>query len=190
VLHQQHPNLSYSENSLLIYLSVDLNKLFSLGKKYPWPRPERCPSCLGNRLWCHSYVARNFDGFQKSLWVKKYRCPDCRCVHTIRPLGHMPFVQASVFSVFFSLASKIIFGLWLADFCLRRQRHWFFRFKRNICCAGNVDFDDSVAMLHALISTYSRFEKSLPFWLVYFLTNCSCQALHLPFPVTDCGPSP
>jgi hypothetical protein len=30
----------------------------------------------------------------------------------------------------------------------------------------------------------------LPFWLVYFLTNCSCQALHLPFPVTDCGPSP
>ena len=191
VLRQQHLNLSYSEiHQLLIYLSVDLNELFSLGKEYPWPRPERCPSCFGNRLWSHGYAARNFDGFAKALWVKKYRCPDCRSVHTIRPTGYMSFVQASVFKIYFSLAIKIIFGFWFLDFCSRRQRYWLFTFKRKICRPGNVDYDDPVAMFNALTSAFILFEKSLPFWLVYFLTNYFSQALHLPFPVTDCGPSP
>jgi len=92
--------------------------------------------------------------------------------------------------IYFSLAIKILFGIWFPDFCSRRQRYWLFIFKRKICRCQNVDFDNPVGMFNALSNAFIPFEKSLPFWLVYFLTNYLSQALHLPFPVTDYGPSP
>lgn len=175
---------------MLISSSVDLNELFSLGKEYPWPRPGLCPVCAGQRLWSHGYVSRNFDGFDKVLWVKRYRCPDCLSVHTCRPAGYMPFAQASVFVVFLSIVFRICTGAWWTDLCRIRQRHWLHTFRRASCRFRNIDFDSLSEILIALLKHLGLFEKMLPFWLVYFLTHYVYQALHLPFPVTDSGPAP
>ena len=174
----------------MIYLSVDLHQLLSQGKAYPWPRPARCPSCGGIRLWSHGYVRRNFDGFDSSLWIKRFRCPDCRSVHTMRPAGYGAFIQASRLIVFLSLLIKILFGQWLPEVCSRRQRYWFSTFKRQICCRHNVDYADPGAMFHALISRFSDQRSALNFCLVYFAINWYLLALHRPFPATDGGPSP
>ncbi len=175
---------------MVIYLSVDLHQLFSQGKKYPWPRPARCPSCNSIRLWSHGYVRRNFDGFDSSLWIKRFRCPDCRSVHTMRPSDYSSFCQASRLVVFLSLLMKILFGQWLPEVCSRRQRYWFSTFKCQICRNHNVDYSDTDAMFNALISGFCYRRYKISFHLVYFAINWSLIALHRPFPATDCGPSP
>ena len=175
---------------MLIYLSVDLHQLLSQGKEYRWPRPARCPSCSGHRLWSHGYVRRNFDGFDCSLWIKRFRCPDCRSVHTMRPSGYSPFVQASRLVVFLSLLMKILFGQWLPDVCSRRQRYWFSTFKRQICRNRNIDYADAGAMFNALTSRFYDQGATLTLCVVYFAINSSLMALHRPFPATAGGPSP
>lgn len=175
---------------MLIYLSVDLPELLSQGKNYPWPRPARCPSCNGTRLWSHGYVRRNFDGFDSPLWIKRFRCPDCRSVHTVRPSGYSAFIQASRLVVFLSLLMKILFGQRLPDVCSRRQRYWFSTFKRQICRSRNVDYSDTDAMFNALTSRFYDQGAALTLFMVYFAINWSLIALHLPFPATNGGPSP
>ena len=175
---------------MLIYLSVDLHQLLSQGKEYQWPRPARCPSCGGFRLWSHGYVRRNFDGFDSSLWIKRFRCPDCRSVHTIRPSGYSSFIQASRLVVFLSLLMKILFGQWLPEICCRRQRYWFSIFKRQICRSHNIDYTDTGAMFNALTSRFSDLGSALSLFIANFARNWSLMALHRPFPATRGGPSP
>ena len=74
-------------------LSIKLLLLFSLGKKYPWKKPLRCPRCASPRLWGHGFVSRYFFGFSKALWIKRYRCPDCSHVFPLRPSEFYPGFQ-------------------------------------------------------------------------------------------------
>ena len=74
-------------------LSINLLLLFSLGKKYPWQKPHKCPRCSSPRLWGHGFVRRYFFGFNKALWLKRYRCPDCSHVFTLRPSEFYPGFQ-------------------------------------------------------------------------------------------------
>ncbi len=104
---------------LLLYCRVDVKGLFELGKRYPWPRPQRCPRCEGMRLWGHGYAARYFEGFMEPLWVKRYRCPECQAVHTYRPDQYFERYRYSVVDVVMSLLNKIIHGRWLR--CVNRQ---------------------------------------------------------------------
>ena len=175
---------------MVIYLSVDLHQLLSQGKEYRWPRPARCPSCGGLRLWSHGYVRRNFDGFDSSFWIKRFRCPDCRSVHTMRPSGYSAFVQASRLIVFLSLLMKVLFGQWLPEVCARRQRYWFSTFKHQICRNRNIDYADAGAMFNALTSRFYDQGATLTLCMVYFAINSSLIALHRPFPATARGPSP
>jgi hypothetical protein len=175
---------------LLIHISVNLNEIFRLGKKYLWTTPDRCPSCNGLRLWSHGYVQRYFDGYENALWIKRYRCPDCNSVHTLRPASHTGFIQASGFSVFFSLLIKITFNRWLPALCASRQRYWFRCFKQQICRKANIDFTDTNSMLNALVSRFSGSKLVASSWSDYLLIFFYLMALHLPFPETVYGPSP
>jgi hypothetical protein len=92
---------------VILHVSVDVKKLCALGKSYPWPRPKRCFSCQSSRIWGHGYVLRYFEGFMQPLWVRRYRCPDCRTVYTLRPdlfPGGFPY---SLWTILCSLMTKI-----------------------------------------------------------------------------------
>lgn len=39
------------------------------GRDFPWPKPEHCPNCKGNRLWGHGLVEALFDGYPDRVEV-------------------------------------------------------------------------------------------------------------------------
>ena len=114
---------------MVISFSVRLKKLFKLGRNYPWPRPDRCPRCNSYRLWGHGYVSAYFDGYDQPFALKRYRCPDCRCVIRLRPGGYFGRFQASVASIRSSIVSKAGRNKWISGISRERQCHWF----RSLC---------------------------------------------------------
>ena len=110
---------------MVIFFPVRLKNLFELGRNYPWPRPESCPRCSGCRLWGHGYVSANFDGYDQSFTLKRYRCPDCGCVIRMRPRGYFKRFQASIASIRSSIESKTDWNKWTGGISRERQQHWF-----------------------------------------------------------------
>ncbi len=116
----KEPLITLSKGILLIlHFAVNVKVLYEAGKKYPWPKPEVCPKCKGTRLWGHGYVPRYFEGYWEPLWVKRFRCPDCRAVHTCRPDVFFKRYRYPVIVVILCLLNKIVHGRWLR--CIRRQ---------------------------------------------------------------------
>lgn len=116
---------SPKDYSLILHFAADVKRLVEEGKDFPWPRPERCPSCQSRRLWGHGYVRRYFEGFTFGLWMKRYRCPDCGAVHTLRPEGFYRGFHYSRLTILLSLLNKVLRNQWLR--CLQRQtqQYWF-----------------------------------------------------------------
>ena len=100
-------------------------------EKYPWPRPPWCPRCKSPRLWGHGYVGRFVDEFDKALLLKRYRCPDCGAVHTLRPHLYDRRFQVMWFTIFLSLLRKITFGQWLTGISRQKQQYWWRGFRKH-----------------------------------------------------------
>ena len=100
-------------------------ELISRGKLYPWPRPCRCPRCDGGRLWSHGYVRRYFDGVAEAVWVKRWRCPDCRAVHTCRPASYWRRFLAPSVVILASLSARLTGLRWPRSESRQRQQYWY-----------------------------------------------------------------
>ena len=110
---------------MVIFFPVILKQLFHLGRLYPWPKPDHCPRCGSHRLWGHGFVEAFFDGFDQSLLLRRYRCPDCGCVIRLRPQGYFKRFQSSIATIRSSIEQKVKTGRWLTGLSRTRQRHWF-----------------------------------------------------------------
>jgi hypothetical protein len=121
----ENPQEILKDKSMVIFFSAMLNEIYRLGREYPFPRPKVCPGCQGCRLWGHGFVLAAFDGYCHPLCLKRYRCPDCRCVVCLRPDGYFSRFQASIEAIRSSVVSKVRIGKWLAGISRSRQRHWF-----------------------------------------------------------------
>ena len=110
------------------------------------PRPRRCPQCLGYRIWGHGYVSRYFDGESTSLPMKRWRCADCRAVHTMRPHTHWRGFLASTSVILSSVKLKETADRWLRQIGRERQQYWWRGFQKQ------RRFDGSSQSLAALIS--------------------------------------
>jgi len=117
---------------MVIFFSVILNKLFIHGREYPWPKPARCPRCNGCRLWGHGFIFAYFDGYDQPFELKRYRCPECRCVLRLRPAGYFKRFQAPVATIRCSVAFKAQTGKWIAGISRTRQCHWFRSLRKRI----------------------------------------------------------
>ena len=118
------PKSTYRVASLIVYLSVDSIAVSSLGKAYRWPRLRRCPNCRGRRLWGHGYVERYFDESADALWMKRWRCPECHAVHTMRPDTHWRGFWADRQTILRSLEDKETSRGWLPHLGRERQQYW------------------------------------------------------------------
>lgn len=94
------------------------------GKKYAWTRPEKCPRCGAGRLWGHGYVRRSFAGQDRKVWVKRWRCPECLGVHTMRPKSHWSRFQYSRFVILLCMMSRVVFGMWRWSQERQNQQYW------------------------------------------------------------------
>lgn len=118
------PKSTYRVAALIVYLSVDCIAVSTQGKAFRWPRLRQCPRCRGYRVWGHGYVERFFDGIEGALWIKRWRCPECRAVHTMRPDSHWRGFWADRSTILRSLERKDSDGRWLPDLCRERQQYW------------------------------------------------------------------
>ncbi len=66
-----------------------------------------------------------FDGFNSSILMRRYRCPNCSTVFRMRPTGYLSRFQAPIETIRSSIANKVIKQKWLSALGRTRQQHWF-----------------------------------------------------------------
>lgn len=110
---------------MVLHVTVDVKKIYELGKTYPWPRPKHCLLCKSTRIWSHGYVQRYFEDFKKPLWIKRYRCPDCHTVYTLRPdMFYMRF-RYPIRLIIYALIIRIVFNTFIALIPRQNQQYWY-----------------------------------------------------------------
>ena len=117
---------------MIILYAVKLKELFEKERDYPWQKPEACPRCNSWTVWGHGYAEAIFDGYQRPLLLKLYRCPDCGCVIRLRPKGYFKRFQAPVETIRSSLSCKSTRNRWLPGISRTRQGHWLRSLKKRI----------------------------------------------------------
>jgi hypothetical protein len=122
-----------TNNFLILFIDLCVKTLVELGRQYPWQRPLRCPRCEGVRVWGHGFVTAYFDeAGSQGVYLKRYRCPECRVVIRLRPSGYWKRIQASVAKVRHCLFDRIGKGRWPPKSNPPRQRHWLRALKRKV----------------------------------------------------------
>ena len=111
--------------AMVLFIPVILKTLFIQGRNYAWPRPAGCPCCRSGTVWGHGYAEALFDGYNRPLLLKLYRCPDCGCVIRLRPAGYFKRFQAPIEIIRSSILCKSATNRWLAGIDRARQCHWF-----------------------------------------------------------------
>ena len=117
---------------MIIFSAVKLKELFKKERDYPWHKPESCPSCSSHRLWGHGFAEAIFDGYDRPLLLKLYRCPDCGCVIRLRPRGYFKRFQAPIETIRSSITLKSESNSWLSGISRSRQGHWLRGLKKRI----------------------------------------------------------
>lgn len=147
-------------HTIIVYVSIDFNKLQEKKKNYPWPRLDQCPSCEGTRVWGHGYVLRFFDGYETGVWLKRYRCPECKAVHTSRPETHYRGFWASWKTILLCLFEKGTNNRWLSVLSRQRQQYWWGGFVKQASRQCNLQQDPLWALMklfvqNIILSTHS-----------------------------------
>jgi hypothetical protein len=138
---------------LILFVAAKVKEIFTLGREYPWPRPQVCPRCEGGVVWGHGFVLAYFDGFSEGLFLRRYRCPACGCVLRLRPEGYFSRFQASIDTIRSSLSQRIRYSRWPPSLCRSRQRHWLRALRRKaVAYLGNRWSHSLIAAFDALLS--------------------------------------
>ncbi len=124
---------------MIIKIYAKLKDIYEKGREYPWEKPKTCPNCNNFNIWGHGFVTAFFDGFDQSLYIRRYRCPDCTCVIRMRPSEFFSRFQAPIETIRSSISTRKNKGTWLPDICRSRQYHWYRALKRRtVAYLGNT----------------------------------------------------
>ena len=118
------------DDLMILSVCAKLKDIDEQGRNFKWPKPSDCPRCCSARIWGHGFVLANFDGFPKSLWLRRYRCPDCNCIIRMKPDGYFRRFQTSIHKIFDCLYQRVSGGRWDPKLSKSRQRHWLAALKR------------------------------------------------------------
>lgn len=131
---------------LILFMDLCVKTLAALGRNYPWQRPERCPRCSGVRVWGHGFVPAYFDqAGNQCVFLKRYRCPECRVVIRVRPWGYWKRIQASVEAVRQCVMERLATGRWPPSSKPARQRHWLKALRRQVRAHLGMSYDERLA---------------------------------------------
>lgn len=133
-LQVNHPNpIILLYKALIVYYRIKIKILKEKGKEYPWVKPCSCLKCHSKRLWGWGFVYRYFIGEVEGVWLKRYRCPECGTIYTLRPIQHFRGFWHGWFVVIASLLSKLKKGRWLKEGASRQaQQYWWKSFLKQI----------------------------------------------------------
>lgn len=137
---------------MIIFLPVNLKDLSTLKKNYPWPRPEQCPQCNRHKIWGHGFETSLFDDFATPLPLKRYRCPDCKGIFKMRPIGYLKSFQAPVVIICKSIEEKLKNGRWLPHISRSRQNHWLQALKKKTMVILGASFEASLTGFERILT--------------------------------------
>jgi len=130
---------------MILPVRAKLKEIYEKGREYLWPRPESCPRCHGSRVWGHGYVTAYFDGFMDALLLRRYRCPDCKCVIRLKPEGIWRGFRATIETIRSCILHRVETDHYLPFISRTRQGHWFRALKRKASAyLGDIVSEDLV----------------------------------------------
>jgi len=138
---------------MVVFVTTDLNLLSQDGKKFNWKKPL-CPKCHCH-IWGHGYVPCYFAVLKGHVFLKRYRCPHCWSVITMRPIGFWRRIQTAIETIYKALDYRLRFGHWQKMIPRQRAGHWMRRFGGYCKTAGFTD------MLQALADAFEKQVKFL-----------------------------
>ena len=165
--------------TLLLFLRIDLQKIQELGKKFSWEKPNICPSCKSVRLWGHGYVLRYFYGYVFGIWMKRWRCPDCGAVHTVRPCEFPVGFQYPNKIINRSLLIKLEGHPFVLDIPRQNQQYWMRALKFQ--CS---QLENWLCPLEYFKTFILNGQKQITFRLKYRKIYHTSDPPYLPFAVT------
>ena len=127
---------------MILSFCVSIKEIVEQGRTFAWPRPRVCPRCHGDRVWGHGFVGGFFDGFVEQVLLRRWRCPDCRCVMKARPEGYFDRFQAPMRSIRSSIACRLKTGRWPPGSSRSRHGHWLRSLRRMIQARLGVQWMD------------------------------------------------
>ncbi len=142
---------------MILHINIILSELAKLGKNFNWKKPKSCPRC-GNRLWGHGFVSAYFNNFNKNLYLKRYRCPHCFIVITLRPLSHWSRFRYGIDDIYRIIRERLVNLRWPPWFPRQRGGHWIKRFIKKI--KMDYGLNDQMNMIQRLDDLY---QKKIPF---------------------------
>ena len=116
---------------MIVLVCAKLKDIYTRGCNFNWVRPKRCPRCGCGKVWGHGYVRAYFDGFAESLFLRRFRCPDCTCVIRMKPEGYFNRFHVCTDTIRSCLSHRLLAGKWCPGIRKSRQRHWLLALKRN-----------------------------------------------------------
>ena len=124
---------------MIFFVAAKINEIFKKGIHYPWIAPQNCPNCSHYKVWGHGFRMAYFDGFIYPLFLKRYRCPSCKCVLCCRPRDYFKGFQARIETIRSSISHRINTGKWMSGFSRSRQWQWFSALKKQAAAfMGNL----------------------------------------------------
>jgi len=93
--------------------------------EYP---PCNCPDC-NQKLWSHGFRDRNLENTK--IILKRYRCPRCTKVISIKPEGMLDYFQTLLKTMLVTLEHRLTFKSWPHLIPRQRSGHWLRAFYRH-----------------------------------------------------------
>lgn len=112
---------------MIIYITINLETLQQLEKKYKWEKPKCCPFCK-HKLWGHGYVSAYFTEVRTVLYLKRYRCNFCKKIITIKPKGYCRYIRSKIEDIYTAIRMRLTSYKWPHDQKRQRCGHWLHRF--------------------------------------------------------------
>jgi hypothetical protein len=129
---------------MIIHRMINLEQLSKEGKSYKWEN-ENCNKC-SHIMWGHGFTSRYFQSFSDPLYMKRYRCPNCKAIVTTRPLGYWQLVRTEAEKVFdtlhYRLTHYVFPPVWPIGISRQRGGYWLRKFshffKMNFSSSKNI----------------------------------------------------
>jgi hypothetical protein len=142
---------------MIIHRMINLEQLSKEGKSYKWEN-ENCNKC-SQVMWGHGFASRYFQSFSDPLYMKRYRCPNCKAVITSRPHGYWPSVRTEIDKVFdtlhYRLTHYVFPPVWPLGITRQRGGYWLKKFT-NFC---KMNFSNSKNILQTLSDLKSNLQS-------------------------------
>jgi hypothetical protein len=102
------------------------------------------------RVWLHDFVQMIFNGFDRPLQMRRYRCPACGCDIRLRPEGFFARHQSDAGTIRAALDHRLTKGCRWCGCVGSRARHWLAALKRNAAAIFGLP------ALHELMAAFDR----------------------------------